>query len=244
MTALPSCDPAAMAADLAPVERDPWLVRRHACWGASELPVLYAARGWLPTDAITVAQRAELESAKLGKARGIAKHIARKAGLMRDKAGQSQAVTERSELALLAVWRRVYAEQYDVDPASIVHASEWPREWMPLRDSQCYALGATPDAYGRDVYDGSLVLIELKAPPEMEAWARWGLRWTVQCHGEIAVTNAARALLVCGNGWAIPDREGPVTTNVIDRDEAEIARCREAATDAMAMVEELWRVAA
>jgi hypothetical protein len=240
-----SCDPASMERDLDapadPRDASTWLGRRSLWWGASEIPLLYAAQGWLSAEALTVAQREELESCKRGKGRGLARYIARKAGLAKAKRGESQEAILRKELQLLDVWRRVYAEEHCIDPASVLHCSEMPREWFPLRDAECYALGATPDAIGRDFISGELVGIELKCPPDREAWSRWGLRWSVQCHAQNAVCRFARTLLVCGEQWAIPDRDGPVTTNVIERDESEMSRCREAATDAMATVEELLR---
>lgn len=231
-----SCDPAAMVADLAAPARDPWLERRKLVWGASEMPILFAARGWLSAEALTQAQRDEMELAKVGAARGVPKYLARKAGLMRDRKGQSQEHTARVEQELLSVWKRTYADHYGVEPESVRHASEWPIEWQPMPDRECEFLGATWDAYGRDMYDGSIVGIELKAPPTFEAWGKWGLRWSAQVHAQNGVLGYARSLVVVGNGWAIQDAAGPVTTHEVMRDEREIERCRDAARDAMAAV--------
>jgi len=228
-----SCSPESLDADRvagAP-SGDPWLQRRHLLWGASDVPVLFAARGWLPPEALTASQRADLEPNR----QGIPRYLARKAGLMAPKRSSGG---EEQERPLLSLWLR-WAEEHGVDPDSVRHASEWPREWMPLPDRYCPHLGATPDAFGRDIYDGSLVGIELKAPPDSDAWSRWGLRWTVQVQAQMGVMGASRALLVCGERWAIPPHEGPVTTMAIERDDAMIARCREAAADAWETVERL-----
>lgn len=230
-------DPASWEGKLPTRPVDPWLARRRLGWGASDLPVLFAARGWLDAGAITADQRAEIENNR----HGVPRYLARKAGLMKDKRGQSQAQIEAQEKTLLRVWLS-QAEDHGVDPDSVRHASEAPREWYPLIDRHCPALSTTPDAWGRDIYDGSLVTIELKCPPDVEAWSRWGMRWTVQVTGQLAVTGADRGLLVCGERWAIPGADGRVTTNAIERDEPRILRCREAAADAMKMVEDLRRV--
>lgn len=236
-----SCSPESMEADRvagAP-SGDQWLQRRHLLWGASDVPVLFAARGWLSAAALTDAQRKELEDCKRGAGRGVPKYLARKAGLMRDKKGQPQHETEAIEKRLLSLWRERWAEDYGVDPDSVRHSSDVPREFLPLVCRVCHVLGATPDAWGRDIYDGSLTGIELKAPPDREAWAKWGERWTVQVHAQNGVCGYSRSLLVCGEEWAIPDRAGRVTTTEIERDEQAILRTREAAVDAWETVRRL-----
>jgi hypothetical protein len=214
---------------------DPWLSRRKLLWGASDLPLLFASRGWLSTGDLTKTQCAELQDNRAG----IPRYLARKAGLMGDRKGQSQAKTLASELKLLETWTPRYALAAGVDPASVRHASSWPQEWMPLRDAECDSLGATPDAYGRDVYDGTLVMADCKCPPDDDAWSRWGKRWSVQMQGQMAVTRASRALVIVGNRWAIPGAAGSVTHHEVERDESVIARIREACEDAWATVQRL-----
>lgn len=226
--------------------RERWLARRGGAWGASETPVLLAARGLIDVERCPAYLRAELEVGRWG----VPRYLAAKAGLAgRKRTGAAAKRGTERECELLATWVQLVVHgqvpEAGVDPATVRHADALPLEWQPIRDPECDALAATPDGWARGILEGELVVIELKCSvggKREERSLAEVPHWEAQVHAQLAALSAEVGLLVIGHGWA-RDRgdgiDGPIYTHVIERDEQRIAQIREVCESEWAEVERL-----
>jgi len=215
-------------APTAPV--DEWLVRRMHGFGASEMGALSIALGvrlWRDTDTKKLADDARLL---------FARKASTKLPRLTPAKAKKRARDREQERAVLDAWIRMGCPGVPLlDPSTVRHASEWPEEWMPLRDARCHRLTATPDAWMRDRL-GALVEVSVKTT--FEPYRDGGLLWNYerQSQAACAVTCAEYGVVLTGLGYARPDENerGGIVVDVVERDEATIAELRE-------MVIEGWR---
>lgn len=214
--------------------RAAWLARRRHAWGASEVPALLLAYHYDEGTRIALepVTTKELFKAAGGSGKGglgPPRVVARKAGLLSSRERKGPHGGER-EGELLATWSLMSGH-----PVRRVEGDPMLWDLSPTRDRQCAALAASVDAFA--TIGGKRVIVEAKC------WAR-GVRepmwwWVVQVQAQLACTGYERAIIVCGQGWAIPG----VTTEPIwwevERDESAIAVIREVCTRAWAVVEAL-----
>ena len=231
-----------------PEPSDPWLARRDAGWGCSDLPALMLALG--KRDATTAPKGLTTRVALRRTRRGIVPRIfAEKARLLRPlKSGAPAHEGKVREKALFDQWRSdlvngIHASPSDryIDPHSIQHVSEAvPLEWLPLVDRVEPHLLDTPDGFGR-LYCGCLVAIQAKCSFGEKSEITWP--WRDQLNGEIAVTGSQFGVLLCGVGWshwnANIQAQGVIRSFWLERDETAIAELREAARAGWTRVEAL-----
>lgn len=228
MTDALSLDLETVASQTAEVQRvrDPWLERRGYGWGASEIASLllaydYRREEW--ADA-RVYHRDDAAMSRWG----VPLCVARKAGLTRGKATSfAMRRGQERERELIETWAR--ESGYD----DVTLASTAPREWYPLVDRHCPALTATPDAWCRGP-SGEHVVVEAKCTTDHPMRLPW--YWRVQVSAQIACMSAACGVLVCGPGWIFDSGAQPVSW-LIERNESEIARVRDVARFAWAVVQ-------
>lgn len=203
---------------------DAWLARRRLTFGASEVPALLIALGIDKPTPFTPKYIVDLAGRLFGVKAGTRKPAA---------AGRAAQMGNDVELELLRRW--------DCDPLNgwppATHASEVPREWLPLIDRHCPRLSTTPDAWLR--MNGRLVNVQIKTDVHggKRTYPPW---WWVQVQAEMAVTGSASSLLLYGGGWACDwtdeKRETPVAWEV-PRDDEAIERIRDAAREGWRRVE-------
>ena len=178
---------------------DPWLARRMLGFGASEIGALYLAlelRTPSPDDPkYLLDAAARLFGVKAGR---------------RKPSGGSRATEggQRRERDVLRAWADAGCPGSIVEPWSVRHADEIPREYLPLVDRHCPRLVCTPDGYARDD-GGRLVHVEVKT-----TWKRHDARHTapflwwgyeLQVQAGIAATGAHSGVCVVGLGYASGD---------------------------------------
>lgn len=225
MTDALSLDLETVAAQTATVERDPWLVRRMAGWGASEIPALLLAYDRTDAEART-ARRYHLDAAAVGRW-GVPRIVAQKAGLAaRDRTSRTMSIGAARERELIAAWAA--SSGYD----GVTHADSAPREWYPLIDRACPSLTATPDAWCRGP-SGELIAVEGKCTTDCPSTLAW--YWRVQVSAQLAAMSAAAGIVVCGPGWIFGSYAAPLSW-LIERDEREVARVRDVARFAWGVV--------
>lgn len=221
-----SMDPevmAAQAAEAAQGEQDPWLVRRMATFGASEIGALKIALGHEHPPV----PKYILETA--------GKLFASKAGLRKPKrAGEAARRGNDVEQDLLRA--------FNEDPLNgwprVTHASEFPREFFPLLDRVERRLSWTPDGWFRR--NGALWVAEVKADVKGERTEPdWS--WTLQVQAAMAVSGCGGALVIYGPGWAHwnENAKRPPTCWVVDRDDDVIAGIRHSCAEGWQRVEEM-----
>jgi hypothetical protein len=205
---------------------DPWLARRMASFGASEVPALLIALGMEQPYPNTPRYVLDL-------ARRI---FAVKAGLRKPaKAGQAAQLGTEAELPLIQAWNERPTPGY---PRPVVPAGVMPREFLPLLDREVPRLSCTPDGWAR--HFGALVLVEVKCDQRGQR-TEPTREWVWQVQAQLAVTGSETGLLLYGPGWAGwgEQRRGPIAPYVVERDDAMIARIREAAAEGWRRVEAL-----
>lgn len=229
MTDVGSFDLATMEAEAAEVRApeagDPWLTRRLLTFGASEVPALLIALGLDTPTPTTPRYVVDLARRLFG-----VKAVTRKP----QRAGRAAQVGNDVERELLESWNR--------DPrsgwAAATHADAVPREWLPLIDRHCPRLSCTPDAWLRQ--SGELINLQIKTDVHggKLAVTPW---WATQVQAEMAVTGAARSVLLYGGGWACDwaERKEPPVAWVVERDEAAIERIRSAVVAGWERVEQI-----
>lgn len=242
-----SCDPAVMSAELeAPVDpRSPatWLGRRAYSFGASEAHALLVICGKRSADTCPRWMLDELVKETRTRFGAVPMLLARKAGLRRAQTQKRiMQIGTRREVEVLDHFRREQAHLYDLDADSIKHAFDVPDEWMPLIDRQCPQLASTPDAWGREIYEGLLIVIEVKCSyePYAQRYGRCPPYYETQVQARMGAELGARGLLIEGEAWSnerVPD--GPVTPWKIDRDDAVIDEVRACARELWPQVEAL-----
>jgi hypothetical protein len=250
MTALPSCDPAAMAADLEapgdPRDAATWLGRRAHHFGASEAHALLVICGKRSVETCPAWMRDELVKETRTRLGAMPMLIARKVGLRRPQtAKRVTTLGTQRERELLEAFRIEHAASLMIDPDSIMHGSAAPQEWYPLPDRHCPQLACSPDdGWGRDALDGSLVVLEEKCSYESYLRRYGGLPeyYLSQLTVRMAIEGAARAVLIEGTCWS-NDRvaDGPVVTYEAGLDVALLAEIRACAREQWERVEELRR---
>ena len=151
---------------------------------------------------------------------------------------------EREREVLERFRARCEAGAYAIDPDSIVHADAVPREWIPLVDRSCPQLASSPDAWGRDIYDGSLVVLEVKCSYEayMRRYRGPPPHYDAQLQARMACEGGRVAMLIEGE-WFANDRHEDGDVIGYDRayDAITVAEIRAAARQQWEMVEELRR---
>lgn len=233
-----------------PAPKDPWLDRRGATIGGSEIGALLTAYGLAPLDAILPTWLLEENVAHYQRL-GIPKMLAQKAGLRgRPKGDQkTKDAGNALERELLARYKATIA-RHRVDPKTIRHADTIPKQWFPLVDRYCSALAVTPDAWARAL-DGELCMLEIKCTFKPLAIVRAPWHYRCQLQAEMAVCGAKYGILVMGEEW-ISDvaasatwtpKRGPIRAFAFERDEAMISLIRTVATEAWGVVESLRNIA-
>lgn len=213
----------AQAREAAP-EVDPWLQRRMATFGASEIgPLLIALGREYPPNV----RKYTVETA--------AKLFASKAGLRKPKRLGGAAQRGNDVEAEL-----VHA--FNQDPLNgwprVTHASEFPREFLPLLDRVERRLSWTPDGWLRR--NGALWVVEVKTDVKGDRtepdWS-WGL----QVQAAMAVSGCEHALIIYGPGWAHwnENAKRPPTCWVVERDDDVIAGIRHSCAEGWQRVEEM-----
>lgn len=225
-----SLDLDTVAAQAASVSRarDPWLERRNGGWGASEIASLLLAYDRSESE-WRDARQYHRDDAAISRW-GVPLIVARKAGLSAKK--KASRVMQRGndlERTLIETWAR--ESGYD----GVQHADDAPREWYPLVDRTCPVLTATPDAWCRGP-SGELLVVEAKCTTDYPRGLAW--YWRVQVSAQIAVEAASAGVLVCGPGWIFDSHAAPIGW-FVERDEREIARVRDVAVFAWAVVQAL-----
>ena len=244
--ALPSFDNEAMyeAPTCEPRDASTWLGRRAYHFGASEAHALLVICGKRSAD--TAPRWMIDEAIKETRTRfgSVPMLLARKAGLRRATRRNAlmQAGIDR-EQELLERFRAEHAASLMIDPASITHGSVVPREWFPLCDRQCRELASSPDdGWGRDMIDGSLVVLEEKCSYESYEHKYGGLPeyYRSQLVVRMGCEGASRSVLIEGVRWSnnrVPD--GPVVPYEAQPDEALLHEIRSCARDLWTEVERL-----
>jgi hypothetical protein len=221
---------------------DPWLRRRSNAWGASEMAMVLVATGRRSPTSIPQWQRDHLRL--LGPS-GMPRLYLEKAGVVGPlKAGHAAAMGNEREEELLDTWihllqQQEYAieQEVDIDIATVRHASQVPREWMPLVCRRTRCIAATPDAWCRTT-SGLLYDVEIKTTIGGINGCRW--TWQVQVQAQGMATSSAGAIVVGGEHWARgSDTSGRVLRAFVEPDEALRAELAEAAEEAWEVVEKL-----
>ncbi len=232
------------------MSRDQWLARRMGGIGASDVPTLFVAYDMVPPGEEVprwMADKAKMMKSHLGWPRILLE----KAGIAEPlKAGSAAAVGSVRERDLLFAWRgQLVSGQWTGDhepsivPASIRHADDVPKEWMPLVCRSLSGLQVTPDGWARDVM-GGLVNVELKTTIKPSTSCRW--YWRLQAASQRIVTGSDWSVVVSGDEWAwAPDkatglyRNGPVRSWLVDKDEELEQKIRTVVERAVSEINEL-----
>lgn len=222
---------------------DPWLARRLASFGASEVAALLVALGRRHAEDFPAWVRAQAKPIRT-RAGIVPRVIARKAGLAAEERmpDVARTGTEREP----EVWRAFAAklrgrdvrgaDLLDPDSLSYVPAT-LPQGWLPLRDHVEPRLSATPDAWAHDVL-GRQWAVELKC--STKAVLSVPPHYALQLQTQMAVMGAECGLLVVGQQWAAGWLDdGPIAVWAVERDDAVIAEIREAAAEGWRRVEAL-----
>lgn len=221
---------------------DPWERRRKHAWGASEMGMVLVVTGRRALDTLPQWQQKRVRRIAPW---GAPRLYLEKAGIKADlAAGPAAAVGIEREEELLDQWvallqRGEYAlaQELDIDIASVRHASQVPREWMPLICRRTHRVAATPDAWCRST-DGTLYDVELKTTVGAINDCRW--TWQVQVQAQGMATSSAGAIVVGGEHWARGSGHGGrVLRAFVEPDEALRAELAEAAEEAWREVERL-----
>lgn len=161
--------------------------------------------------------------------------IYRKAGLMPySSAGRAARLGLLRELELLR------AAQPDIALINIAYVDQCPRQFFPLIDRHEPALSATPDSWGFDALDGSMVPIELKTTVRVAPADSLPLKYLIQLHAQMAVMDTACAVVAVGHFWAADFRDdGPVQVHRVHRNEELIKIVRLAARQANIWTKEI-----
>lgn len=202
---------------------DPWLARRLLGFGCSELAALFVALGLRAPDGLP---KYTQEDARL--------IFRRKVTGRQKKAGAAARGGSEAERELLARWVDDGCPGTDVEPWTVRHSDDVPREWLPLVDRYEPRLLCTPDAWGRR--GESLVAVEIKTTWERHYPRPWS--HALQVQGEMAVMGAASGVIVAGPGWANGHRDA-IEVWAIERDEALQAEIRAACRLGWQRVEEM-----
>ena len=203
---------------------DPWLSRRLLGFGCSELAALFVALGLRAVDGLP---KYAADDARL--------LFSRKVSGRQKKAGAAAAGGSAAERDLLRRWVDDGCPGSDVEPWTVRHSDEAPREWYPLVDRYEPRLLCTPDAWGFTP-TGALVAVEIKTSWERRYARPWS--HALQVQGEMAVMGAAHGLVIAGPGWA--NERNPrdaIEVWPIERDEALAAEIRGACRDGWQRVE-------
>lgn len=226
---------------------DPWLARRRLTVGASEIAVAMVIAGMLPMDALASYDQQKARPTRVGYGgRWVTapRLVLVKAGMIdAPKAGDAARIGTLRERELLAAWLRalergsLYCDaEALLDVATVRHADEMPREWLPLRALDV-PLSCTPDAWCRDV-TGALVDVQIKTSRrERRELPEY---WRAQVVAECVVQRAEWGVLVLGEQWAVHEQsQGPIRVWPVEPTERERVQVREAAADVMERVRAL-----
>lgn len=229
-----------------PVEA--WRARRSLTWGSSEVATLLLAYELAPMDAKVAAWMRE--GATFYQRLGIPKLLAWKAGL-RAEPGRDQAIKDKGnelERRVLTRWQFTDAHKH-VDPRTIQHASQIPRNFLPLPDRRCPAIAVSPDAWAfghgprssRDFVD-----VEVKTTRDEVTEVPWG--YVQQTRTQMDAMAADRGVVVMGVCWLRDDlpedhESKRLAVFTVARDERETRVRYAVATEALALTDRLAELA-
>lgn len=225
-----------------------WLSRRKLGIGCSDLPAVWLALG--------VATAAERASAKAHLVENAAFVFAEKAGVRLtvgpEKPGPSAGTAHSREPALFLRWleqlrsgTRTHAIEAEINIDSVIHVEAHPAlmRILPIVDREEPRLVDSTDGLAL-TRNAQLAVLQGKCTTSIVAECPW--YWSLQVQGQIAVSDAAFGLVICGEGWARrdPPPKWPLRVWVVERDDEKIAQIRQVIRQSWAEIEHLRNSAA
>lgn len=192
-----------------------WLERRQESFGASEMMALLVALGM--EKAPEGMPKYMQEDARL-----IFKRKARK--LAPERKSQAATAGQDAELPLIMAWNERPTRGF---PAPVIPAGVIPSRFLPILHRKQPRLSMTPDGWAH--FHREFLIVEVKTDvhggkTDVTPW------WWWQCQTQMAVADTQVGLVLYGERWiAWHDNKGPIHPWIVERDEAAVARCLEAA---------------